>query len=47
MSMFSLEKDFIDDYKQFIAGHVDVSTTMIYTYVLNKPGVAVKSPVDR
>ena len=27
-------------------GHKDVQTTMIYTHVLNKPGLAVKSPAD-
>jgi len=27
-------------------GHKDVSTTMIYTHVLNKGGHGVKSPVD-
>jgi integrase len=27
-------------------GHKDVSTTMIYTHVLNKGGHAVRSPVD-
>jgi hypothetical protein len=27
-------------------GHADVSTTMIYTHVLNKPGVTVISPLD-
>ncbi|MBA2585100.1 MAG: tyrosine-type recombinase/integrase, partial [Chthoniobacterales bacterium] len=27
-------------------GHKDVSTTMIYLHVLNRPGVGVKSPLD-
>jgi site-specific recombinase XerD len=31
---------------QELLGHADVSTTMIYTPVLNKPGLAVKSPTD-
>ncbi len=32
---------------QEFLGHKDVKTTMIYTHVMNQPGLVVQSPLDR
>jgi len=41
------EIDVPDDTFHELLGHDDVSTTMIYTHVLNRGGRGVYSPADR
>ena len=32
---------------QTLLGHANLNTTMIYTHVMNRPALAVTSPLDR
>ena len=41
-----LEKGYDIRTVQDLLGHKDVATTQIYTHVMQKPGIGVKSPLD-
>ncbi len=41
------ERAYVGWIRRFIIGHSDVSTTMIYTDILNSGGRGVRSPLDR
>ncbi len=32
---------------QTLLGHASLNTTMVYVHVMNKPAIAVQSPLDR
>jgi len=32
---------------QELLGHEDIATTMIYTHVMQKPGLGIRSPLDQ